>query len=541
MMPLKLAFRRLAKAPGFCVVSVLMLALGVAVCTLTFSITDSALLRPLPFPHPEQLVRVFGTSSQDAFMPLAPADAIDAREGLQDIGAFAAYQTQSWNVGEPGELAEQKSGLSVTADFLRVLGIQPALGRDFLPDEDQPNKPFATLITDAYWRQHFAADPRVLGMLLRIETGTYTIVGVLPPSFDEAPLWHGLSFVHTTIAMNGWRTIRAARWLNLMGRLHSSVSAEQANTRLFAMAALLAHDHPAETRGYGLRFTPLGLSYLRSQTIYWLLTALAGLVLVIACANLGVVQLARAFARRGELAVRIALGARRRELISELGAEGLVIALTGTAFGVLAVHWGNGVIGHWIGWTPPAVDVRVIAYAATLGVLAVVVFGFVPAWLASDAKVNDVLKSSSAQTTGGRARGFKVALIVGQIGLAMMLVSTAFSFVAGVRTFLARERGWVPRGLVTGVTRIGYAWVLKEQANPTLVSLLHENLASIPGVRGLSIATGAPIYGGPPETPVYVADLGPVAPGPLSAITAKVGSSQSVFMRNFAALLNGEQ
>lgn len=513
MTPLKVAFRRVVRSPGFSIVSVLMLALGVAVGTLAFSIANSALLRPLPFPHPEQLVRVFSTSAQDAFMPLAPGDAIDLREGLSDIGEFALFNPKTWNVSEPGGIPEQKNGLSVTPDFLKVLGIQPRLGRDFVSGEDVPNKPPVTLITDSYWREHFAADPNVIGKPLRIETVTNTIVGVLPPSFDEPAIYHGLAFVQLSGYWKTWRTIRNARWLGLMGRLHPGVTLAQATARLRTMGANLAHDHPVEMRGIGLRVTPLGTSYVRSQTIYWLLVGLAALVLMVACANLGAVQLARAFGRRGELAVRTALGARRCELMIAIGAESVMIALAGTALGVMAVFWGRDAMIHWLSWSSLPVDIRVIGYAVLLGLLAVVGFGLVPAWLASDLQVSEALKAASRHHAGARVRGLRLGLIVGQIGVAMVLVSTAFSFVAGVHTFLNRERGWKPSGLVSGLGHVGYAWVVKEHTNPVLAAEIRAKLGAIPGVRGVSVVSGGPLYGGSPESGVYPADLGSIAPG----------------------------
>ncbi|MEO6994756.1 MAG: ADOP family duplicated permease [Lacunisphaera sp.] len=512
-MTLKITFRRLARSPGFCAVSVLMLALGIAVSTLTFSVANSALLRPLPFPQPDRLVRVFSTSTQSAFMPLAPGDAIDLREALGDLGDFTLFRSNSANVFEPGGVAEQKNGLSVTPDFLRVLGIQPQLGRNFLPGEDTPEKSAVTLITSAYWHEHFAADPQVIGKLLRIESVTNTIVGVLPPNFDETALFRGLTFVQLSGYWRNWRTIRADRWLNVAGRLHPGVTEAQANARLLAFGANLSHDHPAEMRGIGLRITPLGTSAIRSQTIFWLLVALAALVLLIACANLGALQLARAFARRGELAVRTALGARRRELMVAIAAESVVVAAAGTGLGLLAVIWGSHAMGHWLELGPLPVDIRVIGYAGLLGVLAVVVFGLMPAWLASDLHVSDALKVSSHQSTGGRARGLKHALVVGQIGLALTLVSTAFSFVAGVHTFLHRERGWQAEGLVSGLTRFSYAWTLKEQENPTFAAQVRAQLGAIPGVQGVSVASGAPPYGSPRESAIYPADWGALTPG----------------------------
>jgi len=513
-MSLRLALRRLAKNPAFCLISILMLALGVAVSTLTFSITSSTLLRPLPFPHPDRLLRVFATSTKDAFMPLAPGDALDIRDQLGDIGQFALFAPQSFNVGEPGETPQQKPGLSVTANFLDVLGVRPALGRGFLPNEDEVSQANVTVITHAFWEEHFGGDPHVLGKALRIETTTYTIVGVLPPSFDEALLWRGRAFVHVSSAWRGWRANHSAHWMNLVCRLNPGVTVPQANLRLLSIAATLAREHPAEVGSNGLRFTPLGTSFVRARSVYWLIVGLAVFVLVIACANLGALQLARALERRGELAVRSALGATRANLIAALAVESVVIALAGTALGVVAIGWGRALIIHALGMDQIVLDWRVILFDGLLATLAVVVFGLLPAVVASDLNTSEALKASGRSTTSGRQqRRVKSALIVAQISLAVVLVSTAFSFVVGVRTFIQRDRGWQPDGLVSGLLHAPWGWMQKEATNPTLTARLRAQLTAIPGVEAASVSSGGAIYGGTDESKVFVEGAPPTAPG----------------------------
>ena len=521
---LKYAFRQLAKRPGFAVASVLMLALGIAMSTSMFSITNDVLLRPLPFSDPDQLVRVFTTSPQADSMMVAPGNAIELSERFADIGEFALFMQHIENVAEPGQPPEQMYGLTFTANALKILGLQPALGRSFLADEDQPGKPPVVMLTDRFWRDRFAADPGVLGKVLRIGTTSQTVVGVLPPSFDEPLLFRGCKYVNVMTVWPDWRDQRSAKWMSVLGRLSPGVSLVTAQTRADQFAAQLMRDHAAEVGSMGLRVATLSSSFVGAsgRTIYWLLVALAVLVLVIACANLGGVQLARGFMRRGELAVRAALGATQRDLLLLLAMEGLVIAVIGTAFGVLLSYWVNKLIPRLLGGDPIAVDGRVLEFAALAGLLAVICFAVVPAWMTSRTTFVETMKDFSRGITVGRSQQrAKHLLVVGQLSLALVLICTTCSFVLGVRSFLHRDRGWQPEGLVSGTVNVTYDWVKKEEANPMLAQQLRTRLGAIPGVANVATASSVPIYGYQDQQKFMIEGAAPVPPGhePMAFVT----------------------
>ncbi len=513
---LRIALRQLAKSPGFTFVSTLMLALGIALSTATFSVTNSVLLRPLPFSQPDQLVRVFTVSRQSPMMPLAPGIALDVRDELKDLGDFELFMFGRKNVAMSGQTPEQLDGMSVAEGALKMLDVQPALGRSFAPGESEPNKPPVVLLTNRYWRDRFAGDPAVLGKVLRIGETNCAVIGVLPPSFDEPLLWYGCKYVDAMTIWPDWRTQRTSKWMNLMGRLKPGVSLAAAQARLDILIARLAHDHPVEIGTDSLRIVGLGSSSFgpNSRKLHWLVVSLSVFVLVIACANLGGVQLARALGRRGELAVRAALGATRRHLIVALATESSLIVVAGTALGLLFTYWARALLGQWVLGSTVSIDGRVFTFATLAGVLAGVSFGLAPAWFTTQNTLAETLKDSSrGGTSGASQHRLKFVLIVGQLGLALVLVSSAASMVLGVRAYVSRDRGWRPDGLVSGAFSVPWAWVQKEQADPTLARQIDTTLGALPGVHSVAMASGVPLYGSQDLEPIVIEGADPVPAG----------------------------
>ncbi len=515
MLLLKIALRRTLKAPVFALTAVLMLALGVAMSTLAFTTTNGVLLRPLPFHDPEQLVRVETASPKEISPMVAPGNAMDVRDELHDVGEFGLFMPQHQNVSEPGQPAHRERGMAVSANVLSLLGIQPALGRGFLPGEDEPNQAPVVLLTDRFWRERFGADPTVLGRVLRIETTNRTVVGVLPPSFDDVLLWSPCAYVTLMTVWPNWRAERGGRWMCALGRLHPGVSRGLADVRIEALALRVAHDHPTEMGADLLRLEPLGVSYVSPQIrmVYWLVVGLALFVLVIACANLGAVQLARALARQGELAVRAALGATRLDLIAALAGESVLIALVGTVLGLLLTHWTAALFSQWVVGVALPMDARVYAFGALAGVIATLCFGLLPAWFITGTLARPLKESARGSTGSPSQHRLKHGLIVAQLGLALVLVSTAASLVLGVRAFSHRDRGWRPAGLVAGALQIPWDRVTKEQQDPRMAQVLATKLGNIPGVERVAFGSDVLIYGDTNPTPVFIEGEAPVPPG----------------------------
>ena len=237
--------RTLSRSPGYSVVTVLMIAMGIGLSTSAFSITNLALLRALPFPDGDRLVRVFGTSSESASLWHSPGNFLDLRAACTSFSHFSASSPDDYNVSVGDQLPEQTFVLHVTADFLSTIGVQPFLGRGFAPDEDRPGKGQVAIISHAYWLRKFAGDPGVIGGTLRINSETFTVIGVLPAVFDSTPIWSRLNIIRPLTLWPGLSKARDAKWFDLIARLKHGVSLAAAQTELTALAARLAQDYPA--------------------------------------------------------------------------------------------------------------------------------------------------------------------------------------------------------------------------------------------------------------------------------------------------------
>lgn len=514
---LKYALRQLAKSPGFTVVSVIMLALGIAMSTSTFSVTNSVLLRAMPFPESDQLVRIFRTAPDSQMLAHSPGNFLDIKAAATSFSSVAAYYQYAANLAEPGQPPEQVYGLNVTASFLPTLGIQPFIGRGFSPDQDQPGKGDVVLLTNSYWMKRFAGDPKIIGRTLRVGIDNLTVIGVLPPSFDTALIWFGASFVRPETIWPSFPTARSAKWYSMIGRLKPGVSLRAAQPELTMLGARLAKDYPADNAVDNLRVTDLGSSFVdgNSRKLYWLITGLAVSVLLIACANLASVQLARAFSRSHEFAVRSALGASRLALMGPLLLESLLLSLGGGILGVLLAYWGNHLISHYFtGSFKIPIDGRVILFACLAALLTGLTFGLAPAWLASRVSTSEALKESSRGSTSGRLQQrLKYILVVGQLAFALVLVSASLSFSIAVKQSLKRDLGWQTTDLTSGVVALPYAPYKQDEKKFEFLRNLREKLGRIPGVTQVAISSQVPIYGYSGQNHIIVEGTAPVPPG----------------------------
>lgn len=514
---LKYALRQLAKSPGFTLISVVMLALGIAMSTSTFSITNSVLLRSLPFPDSEQLVRIFRVTPDSEMLAHSPGNYLDLKASATSFSSLAAYYPTNDNFAEGGQPPEQVFGLNVTANFLPTLGVQPVLGRGFLDDQDQPGKGDVVILTNAYWKKRFAGDPQVIGRTVRIGIDQMTVIGVLPPSFDTTLVWFGACFVRPLTIWPNFSTLRNSKWYDVIARLKPGFSMQSARPELTTLAARLAQDHPADNALDRIRIADLGSSFVdgRIKTLYWLITGLAVSVLLIACANLASIQLARAFGRSHEFAVRAALGASRFALMGPLLAESLFLTLGGGILGLLLTQWSNRLISHYFtGGFEILMDGRVLLFASLAALLTGLTFGLTPAWLASRVSTGDALKESSRGSTSGRLQQrLKFVLIVGQLAFALVLVSAALSFGLAVKQSLKRELGWQRAELTSGLLSLPYARYMDNERKFQFTRTLREKLDQIPGVTHSAITTQGPAYGYTDQANLIIEGAAPMPPG----------------------------
>ncbi len=499
---LKVAWRQLGKSPGFTAVALLTLALGIGFCASSFSITNALLLRELPYPEAGRLVRIFRTSRQSASLRHAPANLLDVREAVTSFSGTAIFHTDNYALGEPGQPAEQVVGLGATAEFLDVLRVKPALGRGFAPGDDQPGQPAVALIAYRTWIRRYGADPGAIGASVRLNGQPHTIIGVLPPEFDAPLVWGLVEFVTPSTLEPAYRTRRSGGFMHCVARLKPGVSPGQAQRELDTIAARLAQQYPTENAGAGLRVAALHDSNMGESTrrMTWLMTGVAAAMLLIACANLAGLQMARALGRARDYAVRAALGGSRGQLMRPLAAESLLLSLGGAPLGLLVALWSNDWFGRQVqigslGGLDIPIDARVFAFAVVAALGCGIAFGLAPAWLSARACTVDALKEASRAATPSRAqRRFKRALIAGQLALALALVGAAASFGVGFRAFLRRPVGWQPDGVFAATFVMAQSRYPDDARQREFHRVLLERLAAIPGVEHATLAQALPMY-----------------------------------------------
>ncbi len=502
MSNLRLAFRTLSKSPGFAIVAMLTLGLGIALSTSAFSLANVFLLRTVPYSGSDRLVSIFRTTPQTRTAPLAPANALDLRTAATSYSSLAFYYQGSASLADPGQPAQDIFGLNASPALLSVVGVQPFLGRSFTPDEDQPGKSKVVLLAHRTWVRRFGGDPTVINRPIRLDGDSYTIVGVLPASFDAPLVWGPVEYVRPLTIEKTFLTLRNNAWFRLVARLKDGVTLSQAQSELNTLAARLAKDFPQDIGTDGLRVIDLTYASMDevSRSIIWLMVILAGMVLLIACANLATLQLARAFGRSREYALRSALGAGRAFLMAPLLVESLVLALGGGALGILLAGWSNDLIGRNLiignepGFPIP-IDGRVLVFTLFSTLVSGLAFGLAPAWLASRTPASESLKEGSrGSTTGPSNKRLKAVLIIGELAAALVLVGVATSFSLAARSFLRRNVGWNPDGLFAGYIAMPYNRYTSDAQCREFSRTLLDRLSVLPGVDHAALADSLPVY-----------------------------------------------
>jgi putative ABC transport system permease protein len=494
------AARALRTQPGFAAVAILTLALGIGANSAIFALVDATLLRPLPFfGNPDRLVMLSERSATSARGAVSPLNMTDWNERNRTFDVIAGYVPSVGGMVMTGAdgLADNVSRQWVTAGFFDALGIRPIIGRTFLP-EDDIKRANAVVLSETVWRSRFNADPDIVGRDVRFDGMPFTIVGVVPRQFQ---LLDGTEMWAVRPILGAPPAVRTLYQLRVIGRMKLGVSLEAARADLAAVADGLARDFPATNKDRGVTVEPLHEVLigreLRSTSL--LFVGVVGFVLLICCANVANLMLARAAGRTRELAVRSALGASRFRLLRQLLTESLFLSLLGGALG-LAV--GAGILQVAPTFIPPELlpasvsltfDLRVVAFCATTALLVGVLFGLAPSWQATRVALTQVIASES-RTTTGRGGRIRSLLVVGQVATAVLLL-----FGAGLllRTLLALEgidRGYRARGVLTMVVD---PLASQFPTRPALLQFFDDverEVMAVPGVRSVGWASTLP-YG----------------------------------------------
>ena len=498
---LRYALRQLVKAPSFTIVAILTLALGIGACTAIFSVVKTVLLSPLDYPDPDRLVIIRETNlPQFPEFSVSPPNFIDWQKQAKSYEYLAATASATLNLTGEGE-PQRLIGVAVTAHYFDVYGVKPVLGRMLLPEEDAPGKNHVIVLSHGFWQRVFGGARDVVGRSVQIDGEPYQIVGVAPYGFGAA----GKVDVWTPMAFTPHQTANDARgghWITVYGRLKPGVTFSQAEAEMNVIAAQLAVQYPDPQKGWGIFMMPMQDYQVREvkPVLYTLLGAVS-CVLLIACANLANLLLARATARHREISIRAALGAGRGRLIRQLLTESVVLAVCGGAAGVILAKWGLDALLTLAPTNLPRsgeihLNPGVLLFSLVLSIATGLLFGIAPAWLAARADVNEALKQGTRGSTEGGARGrLRGALVVIEVTLALVLLGGAGLLARSFMQLAHVDPGFIPENAT--ILRLALPqkkYAQPEQKNAFANSLL-EHLKDLPGVQAVGLTHSMPLVG----------------------------------------------
>ncbi len=499
---LRYALRQLAKSPGFTAVALLTLALGIGLNTSTFSVMNLLLFRDLPYPESERLVRIFRTTKQGQRYNHSPAYFLDLQKQSTVFERMAAVTGQGLTMAEAGAPAERLRGSIVSADYFDTLQVRPEVGRFFSAEEYQQGRNDVMVLSHEVWVQRFASDASILGRKLRIDGEPVTVVGIMPASFQYPFLWGPVDAWRPLVFSTNQLKNRESRYLDIVARLKPGVSLMQSDTEMRLLASRFSQEFPVEDARSGLQTITLQQSSMdeMGHRISWFTMGLSVFVLLIACANLANLQLARAATRVREFALAAALGATRVQIMRRLLLESIRLSFSGALLGLLVTLWSNELIGRRMqigdqtGIHVP-IDWNVLGFALVAAFGVGIAFGTVPAWVSAKAGVNDTLKQGARGSTGDRSHHrVKNVLIIAQFALALILLAGAGFFVQGMRAVLLRPLGWSVEPILSGSVSLPAIKYATEAQRRQFDIKVRERLKTLPGVENVALCTALPVY-----------------------------------------------
>jgi len=524
------ALRLFRRAPGFTVVAVVTLALGIGANTAMFSVVDAVLLRPLPYDEPGRVAQVFEAAAPGQRNYVSVGVFSDWVRHNSTFEALAAVGNAELNLTDGGE-PERISGLRMSPSGLLVLRARPVLGRTFAPDEDQPGKSTVIVLTHALWRRRFGGDPGVVGRSVRLNGESHTVIGVLPPSFLP---WEEREFVVPMVFKPEQLENRGGHWIRVLGRLRPGVSLARAGEDLLAVSRPYRELYPKWKKDWGVTVVPMHEQLTADvKPMLMVLLGAVALVLLIACANVANLLLARASARQKEIAIRLAIGASRGRVVRQLLAESLLLALIGAAGGLALAFAATAAIRqagvpnlartHEI-----AVDWRVLGFAIVVSLVTGLVFGLAPALQASRPDLNGALVDGGRASTGGRNRT-RHSLIVSEVALALVLLAGAGLLVNSFARLLNVNPGFEPRRALALQVSLSERKYPDAEQQTRVTERMLERIRSLPGIAAAGATMTLPLTW-PPDTLItipgrqgphdgsYSCDFDFVAPGYFHAL-----------------------
>jgi predicted permease len=491
---LRYGLRMLAKSPGFTAIAILTLALGIGANTALFSVVNGVLLNPLAYPHSEQLVAVYGKTPGFARASISYPNFLDWQRGTRTFSSMALYRNEPYNLTGTGE-TELVGGTMISAAFFPTLGVTPMLGRNFRTDDDRAGAAPVVMLGGGLWKRKFGSAPDVVGKSIVLNGASYTIVGVVPPSFNfygsERDLytpvgqWTDASFLDRRIEVSA----------HAIGRLKPGIALTQAQADMDAISQNLAAAYPEADKDIGLSLVSMKQDIVGNvQPFLIVLLAAVGFLLLIACANVANLLLARSMGRSREFAIRAALGANNRRVIRQLLTESILLAGFGGALGLLLAFWGTkAVLATLPGALPRAnevsLDSHVLAFTMALSLLAGIVFGLAPAVKTSRVNLQDVLKESGG-SGGGRHRLHGVFVAV-EVALALVLLVGAGLMVRSLAALWRVDPGFNPSHAITFVLSLPADPNTSSAETRARLRLFDHKMKDIPGVKAVSVTLGS--------------------------------------------------
>ncbi len=504
---LRYGLRMLAKNPGFAAVAVVALALGIGANTAIFSVVNGVLLQPLPYRDPDRLMRLSESSPNFGTMSVACPNFVDWKDQNRSFAGLASFRWEDYDVTGGGQ-PEHLNGKMVSADFFRVLGINPVLGRDFDPRADRLGASPVVLIGGGFWSRRFGSNPAVLGSQLTLNGRSYTIAGVVPAGFQL----DGKADVYTLLEQ--WDDILARSremhpGMYVVGRLKPGVTQAQAQSEMTGIAARLADAYPKSNSKHGVNVAPLASVIVGNvrPTLLVLLGAV-GFVLLIACANVANLLLARSAGRQKEIAIRAAIGAGRGRVVRQLLTESVVLALAGGIAGLAIARWGTqAILAAVPGGLPRmeniVVDGWVLAFTLGVSLLTGIVFGLAPALQVSVTDLHETLKEGSRGSSAGHRR-LRNLLVVSEVAAALVLLAGAGLMLRTIWSLGGVNPGFDPDHVLTFSVGLSPANTSSSDRILQTFEQTVDRVHNVPGVKSVAVSSLMPLGGSDSEIPFYV-------------------------------------
>jgi len=504
---LRYGWRVMRRSPGFAAVAILTLAIGIGANAAIFSIVNGVLLRPLPFRDSSRIVTIWETDANRNVVrgTASPAEFLDWRDMNHSFAELSGWRSLLFTITGSGD-AEQVHGSQVSGNFFRMLGVGPVIGRDFSSEDEKPGREQVAILTYALWQRHYGGESSVIGKSILLDEKPYTIIGVLPRSFSlygvapELDIW-------VPFAFNRAQLNREDHELVIFGRLLPGVSLPQAQAEMETIVSQLKKQYPGIDQENGVRVSGFHDELIKSlRPSIVILLAAVGFVLLIACANVANLMLARAATREREIAVRAALGAGRRRILRQLLTESALMALMGGALGIAVAYGGihllraglppiggRGQIPHveWIG-----IDGTVLAFTLFVSLLTGIIFGLAPAIQISRSELFESLKEGSRGSTGGRRSHFiQSSLVVSEVALSLMLLVGAGVLIRSFFLIMSDSLGFDPSNVFSMQIFLSASRYPKAQQVNNFYQRVIEGVGALPGVKSASAANFLPLTG----------------------------------------------